>query len=205
MTKLDGALQLGGSPTPLMEILLRRRSVRKYETRPATDEQVRYVERCVSAFQSRMRFDAPRIVVLPRGATYDTVVRAATAGLLGKINPWLTFTKASHLILCGAVYPSEQPRSIERAIAEASMAMQVAVLAATEVGLATCWMAGIHHDRVESDYPMPDGAKLIAMSTLGTGPSRLRLSWDTVAYHLVSKRRKALNDLWMTERWKEAE
>lgn len=204
MTKYDGSLQLDGAPTPLMEVLLRRRSVRKYEARPAAEDQVQYVETCVSVFRDRMRFNAPRIVILPRGTAYDTVVRAATAGLVGKINPWLTFTKASHLILCGTVYPSDQQPGIERAIAEASMAMQVAVLAATEVGLATCWMAGIHHDRVESDYPMPDGAKLIAMSTLGTGPSRLRLSWDAVAYHLVSKRRKALDELWMNEQWTEA-
>ncbi|MDZ4063420.1 MAG: nitroreductase family protein, partial [Coriobacteriia bacterium] len=110
-------------------------------------------------------------------------------------------TKASHLVLCGAVYPDLEPRSIERAIAESAMTMQVAVLAATELGLGTCWMAGIHHERVETAYPMPDGARLVAISTLGSGPERMRLSWDTVAYHLVSKRRKPLHRLWMREGW----
>lgn len=204
MTKYDGSLQLGNETTPLMKTLLARRSVRKYQAAPATPAQVRYIEECVRAFCTRMTFESPRMVVVGRGEGYEQVVAAATSGLLGKINPWLMVTKASHLILCGTVYPSDVDRSkTERAIAEASMAMQVAVLAATEVGLGTCWMAGIHHERVERAYPMPDGAALIAISSLGTGPSRLGLSWDAMAYHLVSKRRKPIGELWMRDGWKE--
>ncbi len=201
MTKIDGSLQFKGKPTPLMQVLLRRRSVRKYEAKSATPDQVRYVEGSASEFARRMAFTSPRVVVLPRGEQLDAVVAGATSGVLGKINPWLVYTKASHLVLCGAVYPDPKPGSIERAIAESAMTMQVAVLAATEVGLGTCWMAGIHHERVEMAYSMPDGARLVAISTLGSGPERMRLSWDAVAYHLVSKRRKPMHRLWMQEGW----
>lgn len=204
MKKDDGSLQVDGTTTPLMQLLLQRRSVRKYDATAATAEQLRYIDDCVEAFRARAGFRSPRIVVVGRGDGFDAVVRGATSGLLGKINPWLSFTKASHLVLCGTVYPDDGNRQkTERAIAEASMTMQVAVLAATEVGLATCWMAGIHHERVERAYAMPDNAALIAISTLGTGPSRLRLSWDAVAYHLISKRRKPLEELWMTDQWRE--
>lgn len=203
MSKHDGLLQVDGAPTPLMRVLLSRRSVRKYEAQPASEDQVRYILDCESAFRNRVGFTSPRILVVARGDGGEQVIRAATKGVLGKINPWLPFTKATHLLLCCAVYPEgRQRRGVERAIAEASMTMEVAVLAATEVGLGTCWMAGIDHERVEAAFPMPDGARLIAISTLGTAPSRLRLSWDAVAYHLVSKRRKPMEQLWMSERWK---
>lgn len=204
MTKNDGSLQLDSAATPLMQTLLERRSVRKYEAAAATADQLHYIGECIDAFRARTGFESPRIVIVERGGGFETVVAAATSGVVGKINPWLSFTKASHLILCGTVYPEGGDRSrTERAIAQASMAMQVAILAATEVGLATCWMAGIHHERIEQAYSMPDGAALIAISTLGTGPSRLSLSWDAVAYHLVSKRRKPLEQLWMREQWRE--
>ena len=202
--KHDGSLNIDGSTTPLMQLLLQRRSVRKYRSQAATDEQVTYVEKCVRAFCERMGFMSPRITIVGRGKAFDEVVRGATSGLVGKINPWLPFTQASHLMLCATVYPSDGNRGgTERAIAEASMTMQVAVLAATEVGLATCWMAGIDHEAVERTHQLADGSSLMAISTLGFGPKRMRLSWDTVAYHLVSKRRRPLADLRMAERWEQ--
>jgi nitroreductase len=184
-----------------MRLVLQRRSVRKYQSTPATDEQVDYIERCVDEFQRRMGFVAPRIVILPRGEEFSAVLSGATGGVVGKINPWLPFTKAGHLILCGAVYPDSSAKGIEGAIAQAAMTMHVAILAATEMELGTCWMAGIRHERVEMAYTMPDDAKLVAISTLGNRPEKMRLSWDAMGYHIVSKRRKPLQKLWMQEGW----
>jgi hypothetical protein len=50
---------------------------------------------------------------------------------------------------------------------------------------------------------MPGGVELIAMSPLGERPTRMGLSWDTALYHLISKRRKPLGDLWMHETWRQ--
>jgi hypothetical protein len=201
--KYDGSLEgEGGSVTPLSRVFLDRRSVRKYAKGEATQEQVGYVELCARAFATRAGFTAPRLQVVGAGPEFDAVVRAATSGLVGKVNPWLPFTQARHIILCGAVYRDVDERgTVERAIKEAAMVMQVAILAATEQGLGTCWMAGINHERVEMSYGMPDGAKVVAISTLGLPPARMGLSWDTVSYHLVSKRRRPLDALWMRERW----
>jgi len=202
MSKYDGSLQLDGRVTPLMEVMLWRRSVRKYAKGRATAAQVAYILGCVDRFITRVRFTAPRISVV-EGEERAAVVRGATRGVIGKVNPWLPRTKAEHLILCGAVYPQDagDQAGVERAIKEAAMAMQVAVLAAAELELATCWMAGINHDSVEQAHSLPDGARLVAISTLGHKPARMGVSWDALSYHLVSKRRKALKTLWMSERW----
>lgn len=202
MSKDDGTLNLDGEVTPLMKLLLRRRSVRKYEPGLATAEQVRRVLEGAQAFAARAGFSSPRLQVV-EGDTFDRVVKAAMAGLLGKINPWLAFTKVRQMIMCGAVYPSSEDRAgVERAVKEAAMTMQVALLFATEAGLGTCWMAGINHDRVEEAHPMPDGARLIALSPLGLPPSRMGLSWDALSHHLVSKKRKPLSELRMDGAWR---
>jgi nitroreductase len=202
MRKDDGSLNLGGEVTPLMEVLLRRRSVRKYAQGAATEEQVAYVIACARSFVDRAGFSAPRLRVVD-GEERQAVIDAATRGPVGIVNPWLPSTRARHLILCGAVYPDQARVQRERAIKEAAMAMQVAILAAAELGLGTCWMAGINHERVELTHPMPDGAKLVAISTLGLPPARRGLSWDALAYHTVSKRRKPLDALSMPERWRD--
>lgn len=202
MSKYDGSLHLDGRVTPLMELMLWRRSVRKYAEGRATAEQVTYILGCVDRFNEQCGFTAPRISVLD-GAERDDVVRAATRGVIGKINPWLPRTRAQHVILCGAVYPKDagDQDAVERAIKEAAMAMHVALLAAAELELGTCWMAGISHDSIESAHPLPDGARLVAISPLGRRPAKMGLSWDALSYHLVSKRRRPLASLSMTERW----
>lgn len=200
MSKNDGSLNLRGEVTPLMQLLLRRRSCRKYAEGTATPEQVAAILDCVQAFQQRCGLRTPRIEIVG-GEERAGVVKAAMKGVVGAVNPWLAFTRAPHLILCSAVCPPDGAGH-DHAIKEAAMAMQVAVLAATELGLATCWMAGINHERVEQLCPRPDGAELVAISPLGLPRERLGLSWDALMFHMFSKRRKALDELWMAERWR---
>lgn len=199
MSKYDGALHLRGEVTPLMKLCLQRRSCRRYAEGSATEAQVEAVLGAARRFQERMGFTAPRIAIVD-GARMREVVKAALAGVIGKINPWLPFTRAQHLILCGALCPADQAGR-DRAIKEAAMTMQVLLLAATELGLATCWMAGINHERVESASPLEGGGELIAISPLGLPPAKRGISWDNLLYHVASKRRKPLADLWMSERW----
>ncbi len=251
--KYDGSLSRGGEVTPLQHILLARRSYRKYGEGEATREQLEYVTSCVERLIQVARLDAARIEIIGPGDERDAVVRAATKGLIGKVNPWLPFTKAPHLVLCGALYPEPEgreagfagrasdgppdpkdepglhrkargvrggaggigeaqagsagrasdgpPDPIETAVKQASMAMQAALLAAAEVGLASCWMAGINHERIERVRSMVDGAKIVAISPLGLPPRRRGLSFDVLAFHLVSKRRKPLVEIWKRESW----
>ncbi len=102
----------------------------------------------------------------------------------------------------GDAAEQEEKAGVERALKEAAMTMQVALLAATEMGLGSCWMAGINHERVELALPMPDGARVVAISSLGEPPRKMGLSWDAMTFHLISKRRKPLDAIRMTERWR---
>lgn len=184
-----------------MEVMRRRRSHRRYAPDPVSEAAIAHVLDCAERFQARCGFHAPVLEVIPRGPEFDTVTRAAATGIVGLVNPWLPATRASHLLLCSTVYPDDE-RHIPRAIEEAAMTMQVAVLAAAESGLATCWMAGINHERIEGVHRLADGAVLVAMSPLGLPSTRAGLSWDGVARQVLSKRRKPLDTLWSAETWR---
>jgi hypothetical protein len=200
MSKHDGRLHLRGETTELMRLLLARRSVRRFGVGTASDAQLGALLDTARAFQQRCGWTAPRLVMVS-GAERDAVVKAAMRGWIALVNPWLPSTEAKHLLLCATTYPDgADEATIERALAEAAMTMQVAVLAATELGLATCWMAGIDHAGVERALPLPDGARLVALSPIGLLADRKGL-WETAMFHLVSKRRKPLAELWMKERW----
>lgn len=200
--KHDGTLTVDGEVTPLQRIFLSRRSCRRYAKGEANEEQLSYVLGCVEKLRGRGGLDAARVEVLGPGPKLDALVKAAMKGLIGKINPWLPFMKARHMLLCGAVYPSSRDvAGIEQSIKQASMAMQAALLAATEVGLGSCWLAGINHEQIERVHRMPDDARLVAISPLGVPPGGKGISWDALTYHLTSKRRKPLSELWKRESW----
>jgi nitroreductase len=200
MSKDDGQLRFHGEVTPLMQLLLQRRSCRKYAEGSAAAEQIEALLDRARSFQDRCGFRAPRLLVVS-GAELARAVSAAMRGLMVTVNPWLPSTAARHLLLCGAVWAEgAEPAAIEHALAEAAMTMQVALLAATEVGLGSCWLAGIDHDAVERALGLPDGAKLVAISPLGLPPAKKGL-WDAALFHITSKRRKPLETLWLKEQW----
>lgn len=199
--KNDGSFEINGNISPLQKIMLNRRSFRKYSEGEVPDEKIDYILRSAEAFRNKAGFSAARLMI-PGSEDRKRIIRAAMKGLVGKINPWLPFAKSSHLLLCGAVYPSSKDRAgIENALKQASMTMQAALLAATEVNLATCWLAGINHAKIEEVFEMPDRAKIIAMSPLGFPPLKKGLSWDAMVYHLTSKKRKPLHEIRMNEHW----
>lgn len=115
-----------------------------------------YILGCARRFQQRCAFTAPRIIAVPRGPDFERVTHATTRGLVHLINPWLTSTHASHLLLCTTIQPKDEA-GISKSVEQAAMCMQVAVLAATELGYGTCWMAGLNYRQVERAYPCKTG------------------------------------------------
>lgn len=201
--KDDGTLALDGTVTPIMRLLLQRRSHRKHGPGPVDPVRIQHVLVPVLAFLQGVRFASPRIEILDEGPAFDRVLAAATGGLIGRLNPWLRFTEARHLLLCGTVYPADHDvAGVELALKQAAMAMEVAVLAATAAGLATCWLTAIDHAAVETARPLPDGARLVAISPLGWPAPDASFSLDAVVHQLVSRHRRPLETLWTPELWR---
>lgn len=200
--KHDGKLSHRGEVTPLQKTMLGRRSYRKYRDGAVTAAQAAEVDAAARAFCERMGYRAPVIRTTVDPAEFKAIVAAAMAGAIGKTNPWLIFTKASGMIVAScdvAAAPSSGDRVV--ALAQAAMAMEVAILRAAEMGLGTCWMAGINSREVEKALALPEGRQVIAISTLGHPPEGVSLlSWDGVAYHMISKKRKDLSKTVFTDR-----
>ncbi len=185
--------------TPFRQLLLHSRSHRDYREGIVPGGDLQYILDCASTFQERCRFSAPRIIAVPRGPVFERIATAAV-GRFPTVNAWLPRTHASHLLLCAAV-----PDLLEdpvRPVEQAAMCMQVAVLAATELGYGTCWMTGINHERVEEVHPLPDGARLIALSPLGFPKEGGALTWDSLMHRFVSKDRRPLEEITMREVWR---
>jgi nitroreductase len=195
--KYDGSLSYKGVVTPLQRVMLWRRSFRKYADGIVTADQAAGIDAAARAFSERMGFSAPAIRTTVDPAEFKAVVGAAMKGVVGKINPWLPFTRANGMILALGE-PRKAPVFGDRrvGVAQIAMAMETAVLHAASMGLGTCWMAGINSREIEKALGLPEGREIIAISTLGLPPAGISLlSWDGVTHHLVSKKRKPLSEI----------
>lgn len=201
-TPKDSREPLFENASELQKIFIKRRSYRKYADIPIEPEKIEQIIKTVELFIAKMQLKNSKILLISDELTFKSIISSSTKGIIGSINPWLKSTKARGFIV--AIVDNKGVRDSSernRRIAETSMAMQIAILRATELELATCWMAGINSREVERVLGLDDGEEVIAVSTLGYPPSRTSLTdYDFWANRLVSGRRKPISEIMFIEK-----
>lgn len=186
------------SPSALQKIFIKRRSFRKYLKGEIKDNIVEMIKFTTDLFITRMGFCHLRIEIVLMGEMFRKIINAATSGVVGKINPWLKKTDATGLLVAivNSLDAKEEKERLKR-IGECSMVMQVAILRATELGFATCWLGGINSSEIEGVMELNKGEEVIAISTLGYPPKKIGFTdYDFWANRLLSRRRRPLAELY---------
>ena len=177
------------------EVVRVRRSYRKYEDRPIEPEKWEALRATAVRACEAFSLASVRFVFVREPAARRKFIRASFSGLMGKVNPWLLVTKAPGFIaLAGAV---GKGGDAELYLAEAALAMEAVLLAAAELGLATCWIGGFGERKLASLLGLPEGVRLLAISPVGypPGSTDFRFDWDTLVRQAVSKNRKPLAEI----------
>lgn len=194
--KDDGSLHVNGKITELMKIMLLRRSYRKYNPGAINDRELQYLRDVCQQAKESWNCPAVEIKFELGRSRFTQLVRAAQSNLLGKTNAWLSFAKAEAMLIVVADVPAA-PVDGERihALSQAAMVMEAVVLAAAELGLATCWMAAIDHHALATAVGLREGQTVIAASPLGFPPEKKSLSWDLLINKYWSSKRKKITDI----------
>ncbi len=174
-----------------MEVVKTRRSFRKYSDAPIEDKKLKYLENVASECAGSFGFKSAFFIFVTEEEKRKKLRRAIFSGLMGKINPWVLNTKAPGFILaCGSQNSAKKVDDKLIYLAEAAIVMEALVLAAAEVGLATCWLGGFGEDGVKKALSLSEDTRIVAISPLGYPPEKIKVSsWDYMARNLVSKRR----------------
>jgi nitroreductase len=161
----------------LLEIAQTRRSVRRYEDRPIEPEKIRALletaeraRRAFGAFDSGLLLvDEPKLAGRLR--------RAIVSGWKGKINPWIYVTPfPAVLVLLGRPDGRPDAHGQPLYLAPAAMVMETVMLAAAELGLGTCWVAGFNDEAVIGALELTGSWRPIIVSPLGYPAQQGRLA-----------------------------
>lgn len=165
------------------ELIEKRYSVRAYKRDVVEDEKLHQV------------LEAARLAPTAANRQPFQLIVISTAGReddLRSIYDREWFTRAP-LVICVCGIPSRAWTRMDGKSYEdvdVSIVMDHLILAATDLGLGTCWIAAFDPDAARGVLGLPEGVEPIAFTPLGYPADQAR-----------SKARKPLSDLVRYERW----
>jgi nitroreductase len=165
------------------ELIKRRYSVRAYKSDPVEQEKLERV------------LDAARLAPTAANRQPFQLIVIQTAGKGGdlrRIYPREWFATAP-LVICACAVPAEGWVRMDGKVytdVDVTIAMDHLILAATELGLGTCWVAAFDPTAAREILDLPDGVEPIVFTPLGYPADEPR-----------PKQRRPLSDLVRHERW----
>ncbi len=164
-----------------MEIVKKRKSVRQFKPQPVEDEKIRQILECARLAPSARNLQCWHFIVIKQR---EKIARAARAG--GSHNDWLKDAPVL-IVACGDPKKSTEHNGIQYYIVDVAIATENLVLAATDLGLGTCWIANFDEDIARQELGIPDHIKVVAMSPLGypndLEPSPKRKPLDKIVHY----------------------
>ncbi len=165
------------------ELIQKRYSVRGYTSEPVGDRELGLVLEAARLAPTACNLQPFSIIVLRTAGREDELKRLYR-------QPW--FTQAPLIIgICGVISEGWVRRDGKIYVdVDAAIAMDHLILAATDLGLGTCWIAAFDPAAAREILKLPPGVEPIAFTPLGRPADAPR-----------PKRRKPLAELVRYDRW----
>jgi len=172
----------------LSETILKRRSIRKFLDRPVERDKI---EACLEAARLAPSADNVqpwRFIVVDDPQVRQRLAQEAFSGIYRICR----FAAAAPVLILILAHPDILANKLGSAVQKTQfylldigIAGEHLVLAATELGLGTCWIGWFNKKRVRKFFSIPGKYDVVAMMALGY--------FDPT--HLAPKRKKALSDI----------
>ncbi len=145
----------------VFDVLQKRRSIRKYQTKPVEEEKINKILEAARLGPSANNQQPCSFIVVTKTEARERLASAYKAN-------W--FLQAPALVV-GCVNPREAWRrgtfGEEYWKVDLAIAMQNLILVATELGLGTCWVANFDENAVKKVLNVPKDVRVVATTPLG--------------------------------------
>ncbi|MGD8368651.1 MAG: nitroreductase family protein [Desulfobacterales bacterium] len=179
--------------SPLDQIIASRHSVRAYDGRPVTQDQIRALCEAARMAPSACNSQTWRFVVVTRPETISRICRDAMRPVIP--NRWLS---QAPLLIVGCAKLDIVANRIGSRITgteyyqiDMGIAMEHMVLKATELGLGSCWIGWFKEERLRQILSIPSRIKICALLAVG----------HPEAEPPKKRARKPLDRIVFSERW----
>lgn len=153
-------------PMDVMQAIRARRSIRRYKREPIPSAKEVVLLEALRLSPSAGNRQPWRFILV---RDPDLIRRLAHESSWERLAPLRALTTAPLVIVgCGVPDESVPVGSVDGDLVDVVIALQSAVLAATSLGLGTCWIGAFYEDRVKALLGVPEEIRVIALLAVGT-------------------------------------
>ena len=146
----------------VLEVIQKRRSVRKYKQDPIPEEALLRVLEAARLAPSGKNFQPWKFIIVKDKALKEKLARASAGQF---------FIAKAPIIIVGCGFPdncyARMGRYMKSWSVDVTIAMEHLILQAQEEGLGTCWIGSFEEEEVKAILNVPEEVKVLALTPLG--------------------------------------
>jgi nitroreductase len=176
------------------DVIEGRKSVRSFQKIPVEKEIINEILDCARLAPSWMNKQCWQFIVI---TDVECIKEIAKTGI---INRWLRQVPVI-IIACADPQLSGENNKIPYFVVDTAIAIEHIVLAATNMGLGTCWIGSYDENKIKTLLEIPPRIRIVALTALGYPNEKASIGEQGRKILIRSTQRKSLNEITHWERW----
>jgi len=175
-----------------MEVATARRSIRSYLDKPVEEEKLTKVLEIARLAPSWGNKQCTRYVIVKD--------KTKISELAGTFAGWF---KQAPVVIVACADPKDSGfyNGMSYYLVDIGISVQQLVLAATDLGLGSCWIGGFDENKVKKALEIPENIKVVAMTPLGYPAEKEGLKTKLMKSFMGTEKRKDLSEIVHNEKW----
>jgi len=182
----------------IFELIQTRKSVRKYQNIPVENNKIEKIMTAAQLAPSWKNGQCWKFIVVSDPDTKKELIRCTNTfnqSWLGK--------EYAIIVACGDPGKSGKRNNKEYFMVDVAIAMENMVLAATSLGLGTCWIGAFDEIKIKKVLNIPDEFQVVALTPLGYPAKKEGVVGNIARKVAKSKSRKPLDQVYSMNLWEE--
>jgi len=177
-----------------IKVIEKRKSVRNFIDKSIDKDKIDYVLNAARLSPSWMNKQCWQFIIVKD----KEIIKEIAKGSI--INRWLKKTPVI-IVACADPFQSGKRDEVKYYLVDTAIAMQSLILAATDIGLGTCWIGGFKEEKIKKLLEIPPRIKVVALTPLGY-PSKDKSIADSLRKIIVrSTKRKSISEITHLDKW----
>ncbi|OPX65779.1 MAG: nitroreductase A [Methanomassiliicoccales archaeon PtaB.Bin215] len=177
------------------EAINARKSIRRFLDTPVEKEKIQMLLEAAIRAPSAMNKQCWRFVAV---TNKETISQLAKCNMV--FNGWLKDAPAV-IVVCADPKESADMNDLPYYMWDAALAAQNLVLAATDMGLGTCFLAAYNEDKVKELLGIPEQLRVVCMTPLGYPTEKRSVGEKLMKAVAGSSKRKPLDEVAHWDKW----
>lgn len=178
------------------DVITARKSTRKYIDKPVEPEKLEQIMTAAQLAPSWRNGQCWKFVVVTDPDTKKELIRGTSV-----FNQSWMGKESAIVVACGNPDQSGFRNEQNYYLVDVAIASEHLVLAATALGLGTCWIGGFEEDKVKSMLAVPKSYRITAMIALGHPSAKEGIVGKITKSVVKSKNRKSLSEVFSMNKW----